>query len=335
MGAVEALGVSSREEIVEGIRSGRTRAAARAISMIENNDPGVEDIVRDLYPSTGGAYVIGFTGPPGAGKSSLVDDIVSVVRQGDKRVGIIAVDPNSPFSGGAILGDRIRMARHTVDSGVFIRSMGSRGHLGGLALATSRAVHVFDALGMDYVLLETVGVGQSELEIAETADTTVVVLMPGLGDSVQTIKAGIMEIADVFVVNKGDHPSVQKTVADLQELLRLDSRPRDWIPPIVTTVAVREEGVDELWSAIESHRQHLETSGELEARRRTRLQNQILEIATRELRNRILIPSIESPEFRGILERAVARNIDPFSAASELLDATRASEVGAPERGSA
>jgi LAO/AO transport system kinase len=333
MTAVGALGVGSREEIVEGVLSGRTRAAARAISMIENDDPGVEEIVRDLYPSTGNSYVVGFTGPPGAGKSSLVDDIVYVLRQEEKRVGIIAVDPNSPFSGGAILGDRIRMMRHTVDSGVFIRSMGSRGHLGGLALAASRAVHVFDALGMDYVLLETVGVGQSELEIAETADTTVVVLMPGLGDSVQTIKAGIMEIADIFVVNKGDHPSVEKTVADLQELLRLDSRPRDWTPPIVKTVAVKEEGIGELWEAIGSHRAYLERSGELETRRRKRLQSQILDIAARQLRDRVLAPSIESVEFQGILERTVARQIDPFSAASELLDATQPSTEEMPRRG--
>lgn len=332
MAAVSAPGARSREELVEGIRMGRTRAAARAISLIENDAPGVEDMVKDLYPSTGHAYVVGFTGPPGAGKSSLVDDIVFLLRQEDKRVGIIAVDPNSPFSGGAILGDRIRMMRHTVDSGVFIRSMGSRGHLGGLALAASRAVHVFDALGMDYVLLETVGVGQSELEVAETADTTVVVLMPGLGDSVQTIKAGIMEIADIFVVNKGDHPAVERTVADLQELLRLDSRPHDWTPPIVKTVATREEGIGDLRAAIASHSAYLEASGELESRRRKRLQRQILEIAARQLHERVLAPSVETAEFEAILERAVAREIDPFSAASELLDATQAAAGASPRR---
>lgn len=333
MAALEVTSVAGREEIVEGIRLGRTRAAARAISMIEDDDPGVEGIVRDLYPSTGNAYVVGFTGPPGAGKSSLVDDIVHVIRQHQKKVGIIAVDPNSPFSGGAILGDRIRMMRHTVDPNVFIRSMGSRGHLGGLALATSRAVHVLDALGMDYVLLETVGVGQSELEIAETADTTIVVLMPGLGDSVQTIKAGIMEIADIFVVNKADHPAVQKTITDLRELLRLDSRPRNWTPPIVKTVAISEQGIDDLWEALAKHRAYLNDSGELAGRRRRRLQNQILEIAGRQLRERVLAPSIDSPHFQAILLRAAERRLDPFSAAAELLDANHQATTGLSQGG--
>ncbi|HZT97212.1 MAG TPA: methylmalonyl Co-A mutase-associated GTPase MeaB [Chloroflexota bacterium] len=307
------------ESLAPLILDGSHRAAARAISMIENGDPRADDIVRQLYPHTGHAFTVGFTGPPGAGKSSLVDDIVQLVRGQGCKVGVIAVDPNSPFSGGAILGDRIRMMRHTVDPDVFIRSMGSRGHLGGLALATSRAVQVFDALHMDYVFAETVGVGQSELEVAETADTTVVVLMPGLGDSVQTIKAGIMEIADIFVVNKADHPMVQRTVADLKELLRLDSRPRAWTPPVVRTVATREEGVFELWSAIEKHRRFLEETGEMEARRRRRLEGQIVEIAARQLRERVLGPSSETPEFQRTLGKVVEREIDPFSAASQLV----------------
>lgn len=305
--------------LVPRILEGNTRAAAQAISAIEDNDAEAEGIVRELYPHTGSAYSIGFTGPPGAGKSSIVDDIVHLVREEGRRIGIIAVDPNSPFSGGAILGDRIRMMRHTVDPDVFIRSMGSRGHLGGLALATSRAMHVLDASGMEYILLETVGVGQSELEVAELADTTVVVLMPGLGDSVQTIKAGIMEIADVFVVNKADHPAVQKTFADLKELLRLDSRKRDWIPPIVKAVATKEEGVHELWSAITEHRRFLEESGELQNRRRLRLERQIVDIATRNLRDQVLVPTSEGPDFQMTVQEVVDRKLDPFTAAQRLL----------------
>src|SRR5579884_1055787 len=310
---------AASQNLVDGILAGSHRAAAKAISLIENDERASEQLIRRLYPQTGNAYTVGLTGPPGAGKSTLVDDIAQIARGDGESVGIIAVDPNSPFSGGAILGDRIRMMRHTVDPDVFIRSMGSRGHLGGLALATSRAVQVFDALHMDYVFAETVGVGQSELEVAETADTTVVVLMPGLGDSVQTIKAGIMEIADIFVVNKADHPMVQRTVADLKELLRLDSRPRAWTPPVVRTVATREEGVFELWSAIEKHRRFLEETGEMEARRRRRLEGQIVEIAARQLRERVLGPSSETPEFQRTLGKVVEREIDPFSAASQLV----------------
>ncbi len=310
---------SDPDELSSNILRGSYRAAARAISMIEDGNSQSDSIVKAIYPHTGHAYTVGFTGPPGAGKSSLVDDLIQLVRKRSKKVGVIAVDPNSPFSGGAILGDRIRMMRHTVDPDVFIRSMGTRGHLGGLALAASRAAHVFDALGMDYIFLETVGVGQSELEVAHTADTTVVVLMPGLGDSVQTIKAGIMEIADIFVVNKADHPAVQKTVADLRELMRLDTRTRSWTPPVIKTVATREDGTEELWAAIEKHREFLEESGEKVSRRRSRLEGQIVEIAARQLRDEVLGPSSESQAFQKTLGRVVDREIDPFSAASLLV----------------
>jgi LAO/AO transport system kinase len=315
---------TSLDTVEAQILAGSHIHAARAISLIEDGDPGAEVIVRQLYSHTGNAYSIGFTGPPGAGKSSLVDDMVQLIRDQQKSVGVIAVDPNSPFSGGAILGDRIRMMRHTVDPNVFIRSMGSRGHLGGLAEATSRAVYVLDALGMDFVVLETVGVGQSELEVAGLADTTVVVLMPGSGDSVQTIKAGIMEIADVFVINKADHPSLSKTAADLRELLRLDPRPRAWVPPIVKTVATKEEGTDDLWAAIKKHRRYLEESGEIQAKRRQRLERQILDIAVQRLRERVLIPSAESSEFRAHLDAAARRELDPFSAAQLLVDSASA-----------
>ena len=314
---------SDSASIVAGILAGTRRAAARAISLIEDDDPAADTVVRELFPKTGGAYSVGFTGPPGAGKSTLVDDMVQIVRSQDQRVGVIAVDPNSPFSGGAILGDRIRMMRHTVDPDVFIRSMGSRGHLGGLALASSRAVYVLDAYGMDYVFLETVGVGQSELEVAELADTTVVVLMPGLGDSIQTIKAGIMEIADIFVVNKADHPAVHKTIADIKELLRIDGRKRAWTPAIVKCVATTEDGVDELWNAIGKHRAYLESSGELELRRARRLERQILDVATARLRARVVEASAHDASFKEALGNVVARRLDPFSAADLLVAQSR------------
>src|SRR5579859_752692 len=201
--------------------------------MIENDSASVEQIMRAVYPHTGQAYVVGLTGPPGAGKSTLADELIRVLRESGHRVGVVAVDPNSPFSGGAILGDRIRMMRHAADPGVFIRSMGARGHLGGRAVAANNTALLLDAMGMDIIVMESVGVGQSELEITGAADTTVVVIPPGLGDGVQAIKAGIMEIADIFVVNKADHPQAERTVADIRELLRMDPSPPDWSPPIV------------------------------------------------------------------------------------------------------
>ena len=320
MNSTSHQGVS--EDLTSKLLEGNRRAAGRIISLIEDGDAHADEIVRTIYPSTGDAYLVGFTGPPGAGKSTLVDDVVHIARGQGNRVGVIAVDPNSPFSGGAILGDRIRMMRHTVDSDVFIRSMGSRGHLGGLAEATSRAAYVLDAMGMDAVFLETVGVGQSELEVAELADTTIVVLMPGLGDGVQTIKAGIMEIADIFVVNKADHPAVNKTVADLKDLLRLDERPRDWTPPILKCVATSEEGVPELWEAVANHREFLESSGLLMAKRAKRLERQILDIATERLRAKVVSSSMHGEVFQSMLREVVARRIDPFSAAEQLLAAT-------------
>ncbi len=311
---------AASQNLVDGILAGSHRAAAKAISLIENDERASEQLIRRLYPQTGNAYTVGLTGPPGAGKSTLVDDIAQIARGDGESVGIIAVDPNSPFSGGAILGDRIRMMRHTVDPDVFIRSMGSRGHLGGLAVATSQARDVLDALGMGYVILETVGVGQSELEVAELADTTVVVLMPGLGDSVQTIKAGIMEIADIFVINKADHPALARTAADLRELLRLDPRQRAWTPPIVKTVATNEDGVHELWQAILKHRRFLEEKGGLKERRRRRLERQVVEIAARRLREEVLVPSTEASGFRRAVQAVTDRRLDPYAAADQLME---------------
>lgn len=311
------------EKMVDRIVAGNRRAAGRAISLIEDAAPLVEPLMRTLYSHTGDAYVVGITGPPGAGKSTVVDELIRVIRASGKTVGVLAVDPNSPFSGGAILGDRIRMMRHASDEGVFIRSMGARGHLGGLAVAAENALMVMDALGMGVLLAETVGVGQSELEVAGTADTTVVVIPPGLGDGVQAIKAGIMEIADIFVVNKADHPQSNKTVADIRDLLRMESAPRPWATPIVKMVALQGEGVEDLWTRIQQHRRFLEQSGRLVIRRRERLEREIMDIAERKLRERVLQPQAETSEFQHLLEMAVERRMDPYEVAEKIVPAAR------------
>ena len=307
------------EELVGRLRNGNRRAAGRVISLIEDESPEVEAIMRTLYPYTGNTYAVGVTGPPGGGKSTLVDELIRVLREDGKTVGVVAVDPNSPFSGGAILGDRIRMMRHASDEAVFIRSMGARGHLGGLALAAGNAILVLDAMRMDIVLVETVGVGQSELEIAGTADTTIVVIPPGLGDGVQAIKAGIMEIADIFVVNKADNPHAAKTVGDIRDLLRMDTEHRDWVPPIVETVATRNEGLEDLWIRIQQHHAYSSKSGQLERRRRKRVQDEIVAIAELRLRRRVLQPQFDTPEFQAMLDSVVQRNLDPYSAAERIL----------------
>jgi LAO/AO transport system kinase len=306
-------------ELVEDLLKGKRRAAGRIISLIENDDPTVPKIMRAIYPSTGKAYLVGLTGPPGSGKSTVADELIRVIREAGKTVAIIAVDPNSPFSGGAILGDRIRMMRHAFDDGVFIRSMGARGHLGGLSLSAANVARVLDAMGFDLILLETVGVGQSELEVAELADTTVVVMPPGLGDSVQVIKAGIMEIADIFVVNKADQPQADKVVVDLRDLLRMDLSPRPWTPPIVRTVATQNEGLEDLWMRILQHRKYLERSGLFDERRRERLAREIVDLAEERIREKVLAPRIETPEFSGMLERVVARELNPYEAAEKIV----------------
>lgn len=276
------------------------------------------NVLARLYAYTGSARVVGFTGPPGAGKSTLVDELLAVVREAEETVGIIAVDPNSPFTGGAILGDRIRMMRHSSDAGIFIRSMGARGSLGGLARATSGTIRVLDAMKFDYVMVETVGVGQSELDVAGLADTTVVIIPPGLGDGVQAIKAGIMEIADIFVVNKADHPQANRTIADIKDLLHMELEPRAWTPPIVSTIATQGIGLHDLWMRIQQHGEYLITSGELGKRRRERLKAELVDMMWQQLRTEMLEPAAETEHFNAVLDEVVARRLDPYTAARHL-----------------
>src|SRR5205809_1855578 len=257
----------TRESLAAGVRAGDKRALARAITLIENSDPLAYELVRDVYPETGRAYAVGITGPPGVGKSSLISSLVRHVRKDEKTVGVISVDPSSPFSQGALLGDRIRLADHFLDPDVFIRSMGTRGHLGGLAEATLQASLLLDASGKDLVFVETVGTGQSEVDVIGVADTVLLVLMPGSGDSIQALKAGIMEIPDVIAVNKMDHPAAKTMLNEVRQVLGLD-RDRVWKPPIVLTESVRGENIPELWEKLVQHRAHLERDGLLEERRR-------------------------------------------------------------------
>src|SRR5213594_3111789 len=264
------MGRWTRATLVEAVRAGDRRALARAISLVENGDPLAHEVVRELYPHTGHAYAVGITGPPGVGKSSLIAALLPCVREQGLSVGVVSVDPSSPFSQGALLGDRIRLADHFLDPGVFIRSMGTRGHLGGLAEATLQALLLLDASGKDIVFLETVGAGQSEVEVIAIADTVVLVLMPGSGDSVQALKAGIMEIPDVIAINKMDHPAAKTMLSEVRSILALDHE-RAWKPPIVLTEAMRGENVPELWAKVEEHRAQLEAEGGLEERRRKNL----------------------------------------------------------------
>ena len=308
----------TRETLAEGVRSGDRRALARAISLIENGDALAYDVVHDLYPETGGAYAIGVTGPPGVGKSTLVSALVRHVRANDTRVGVISVDPSSPFTQGALLGDRIRLADHFLDPEVFIRSMGTRGHLGGLAEATLQALLVLDASGKELVFLETVGAGQAEVEVIGIADTVLLVLMPGSGDSVQALKAGIMEIPDVIAVNKRDHPAAKTMVNEVRSILSLD-RESAWRPPIVLTEASRGEGIGELWEKIEAHRAFLENDGLLEERRRRNLAGEVFAVASGRAKAYLEREVRGDPELRRLLDEVQRRELDPLSAVREIL----------------
>ncbi len=299
--------------------AGDVRALARAISLAEDRDPAATELVQQLQPHMGRAHLVGITGAPGTGKSTLADALVSVIRGQAQTVAVVAVDPTSPFTGGAILGDRVRMQRHTLDKGVFIRSMGARGHLGGLAAATREALHLLDAFGRDYILVETVGVGQSELEIASICDTTVLVMMPETGDAVQTIKAGIMEIADVFVVNKADLPGAEKMQRQIQESLTLGTPRSAFRSPICLTSATKSEGLEALWEAVVAHQRFLQSSGELEGRRRHRIQQEVIAIVAERARE----SARHVVEGEGGLARRLRstpmRELDPYALAAAVV----------------
>ena len=311
-------GAADTAALGERARGGDRVAIARLISLVESGGASARAVAAATAPHTGRAWTVGITGAPGAGKSTLTDGLVRELRACDLEVGVLAVDPTSPFSGGAILGDRVRMQDHAIDPGVFIRSMATRGHLGGLALATPQAVRVLDAAGKQWIVIETVGVGQVEVEIADHADSTVVVVNPRWGDAVQAAKAGLLEIADLFVVNKADRPGADETVRDLEGMLEL-SGDLAWRPPVLRTVATDGTGVAELRDALQAHREFLEANGLVEARRRERVRDELRAIVAEQLREQAAVIG-SGPRFEALVEKVAARKIDPFAAAAELLD---------------
>ena len=305
--------------LIAKARDGDPRSVARLISMVENGDPALPEVAATLAPYAGDSQVIGLTGSPGVGKSTTTNELVRALRRSGRRVGVLAVDPSSPFTGGAILGDRIRMQEHTTDPGVYIRSMSSRGQLGGLAAATPQAVRVLEGAGCEVILVETVGVGQAEVEVASLADTTLVLLAPGMGDAIQAVKAGILEIADVFVVNKADRPGADATYRDIQGMLGLGERvPGDWRPLVVRASAVKGEGIADVVAAIDKHRAWLETTGELRKRRERRAAVEVEAIALGTLRAR-LGNLREGTALSELAFRVAAGEIDPYAAADDLI----------------
>jgi len=305
--------------LAERLMAGDKRALARGISLVEDDDPEGWALVRDVFPHTGNSAVVGFTGPPGAGKSTLIGALVRHARAQDRQVAVLSIDPSSPFRGGALLGDRIRLSAHFLDPGVFIRSMATRGALGGLAEAALQAALLMDAAGKDDVFLETVGVGQAEVDVIDHADSVVLVLMPGSGDSIQALKAGVMEIPDVIVVNKADHPLTDTMVREIRGVLSLAPH-EGWRVPIVKTEAVRGEGVEELAAKLAEHRTYVETEGTLSARRRRNLRNEVLGLATVRLRCALEASVRDDPEVQELLDEVVARRLDPASAARAILE---------------
>ena len=314
---------TTERQLAERLLAGDKRALARAISLVENNDPEGWELVRQVYPHTGRASVLGFTGPPGVGKSTLLGALTRVERQRGRTVAVLSIDPSSPFTQGALLGDRIRLAEHFLDAGVFIRSMANRGALGGMSEASLQAALLMDAAGKDLVLLETVGVGQAEVDIIDHADTVVLVLMPGSGDSIQALKAGVMEIPDVIVVNKADHPLTDTMVREIRGVLALGPR-QSWEVPIVRTEAARGEGIEELVDELERHREHIAAEGTLMERRRRNLMNEVLAIATARMRRELETSVQEDPDVQELLDRVVARELDPASAAGTILERAQA-----------
>jgi LAO/AO transport system kinase len=310
---------SGDQTLAQRLLGGDRRALARAITLVENDDPAGWELVREIYPKTGRAAVVGFTGPPGVGKSTLIGALTKLERELDRSVAVLSIDPSSPFTKGALLGDRIRLTDHFLDPGVFIRSMANRGALGGLSEAALQAALLMDASGRDIVMLETVGVGQAEVDIIDHADTVVLVLMPGSGDSIQALKAGVMEIPDVIVVNKADHPLTDTMVREIKGVLALGPKP-DWPVPIIRAEAVRGVGVPELAEALEKHRAYIESEGTLSERRRRNLLNEVLAIATYRMRRELEESIVADEDVRELLDRVVSRELDPASAATTILE---------------
>ena len=306
------------EDLVAGVRGADRRALARAISLVEDGDPLAYPLVRELYPDTGRAAVIGVTGPPGVGKSTLIAALVAHVREQGTTVGVVSVDPSSPFSRGALLGDRIRLADHFLDPGVYIRSMGTRGHLGGLAEATLQAVLLLDAARKDVVFVETVGAGQSEVEVTGIADTVLLVLMPGSGDSVQALKAGIMEIPDAIAVNKMDHPAAKSMLSEVRSIIGLAEPDRR--PALLLTEALRAENVPELWAALEEHRASLSSDGRLEERRRRNLAAEVFAVASSRAKAHLQAAVAEDPRLQRVLTAVQERELDPLSAVRQIME---------------
>ncbi len=307
------------ESLAKRLLEGDKRALARAITLIENDDPAGWELVREVYPQTGKARIVGLTGPPGVGKSTLIGALTKEMREAERQVAVLSIDPSSPFTRGALLGDRIRLSDHFLDSGVFIRSMASRGALGGLSEATLQAALLMDASGKDDVFIETVGVGQAEIDIVDHGDTVVLVLMPGSGDSIQALKAGVMEIPDIIVVNKADHPMTDTMVREIRGVLSLGPA-TSWRVPILRTEAARGEGAAELAESIGEHRAHIEAEGTLDERRARNLRNEVLELAAARMRRGLEATVAGDPEIAALLERVVRRELDPASAATELLE---------------
>jgi len=311
-------GAGTQATLAQRLLAGDRRALARAITLVENGDPMGWEIVHEVYPHTGTAAVIGFTGPPGAGKSTLLAEVTRLERAQGRSVAVLSIDPSSPFSKGALLGDRIRLSDHFLDPGVFIRSMANRGALGGLSEAALQTALLMDASGRDVVLLETVGVGQAEVDVIDHADSVVLVLMPGSGDSVQALKAGVMEIPDVIVVNKADHPLTDTMIREIKSVLALGPK-GGWQVPVIRTRAVDGDGVEELVAKLAEHRAHIEAEGTLAERRRRNLSNEVLAIATQRLRRELEAAVTGDPRFKALLDRVVARELDPASAARQIL----------------
>jgi LAO/AO transport system kinase len=309
----------TESDLAERLLAGDKRALARAITLIENDDPAGWELVSEVFPRTGKARIVGLTGPPGVGKSTLIGALTAEMRKADRNVAVLSIDPSSPFTRGALLGDRIRLSDHFLDAGVFIRSMASRGALGGLSEATLQAALLMDASGKDDVFIETVGVGQAEIDIVDHGDTIVLVLQPGSGDSIQALKAGVMEIPDVIVVNKADHPMTDTMIREIRGVLSLGPA-TPWKVPIIRTEAAKGEGVAELAEKISEHRDHIEAEGTLDERRARNLRNEVLELAASRMRRRLEAAVAEDQTIGELLDRVVKREIDPASAAKDLLE---------------